>query len=478
MKLFNKRAYFASEILALVRALERSVNDFFQHVRQLAETTMGPLTSTHATSWERDGDGMLRPGGSGTSAIKMARVPSENELQDGLDDFYTREEEKERRALSPLQHLPPQSPSPRPRGGSGRSSRYSAAEYVDQVVREGHTGGTVADDTDVGMAAFSSNTSSDPPGSIPWLRIRAQEGDVDGMYWLGVRLVRQRWEVAPRGQPHEGHTWLQRASARGHLDATVDLAYMYDQEIRRPEEATWRYLVGVSGGHPIAMHNLGVMLLLGTAVGLRERTSRSSAANPGGSEGLGRALIEAAAEYGGWPKDPIPTTTPRPGPGFAHSPDGRTTLGACPPRPPLQPVPLPVAYALAVQLSHGDGHRPFRANHPATQSAYWYRVAATHGHGPASMWCAQAAFDAGDEDGGWEWLGKAAAAGHGEAWTVLALLLPQYPERYALDVAQAEEVLEALRERCVSGGDVLQGLREGVLAAVAERSEPMATLTA
>ena len=61
---------------------------------------------------------------------------------------------------------------------------------------------------------------------------------------------------------------------------------------------------------------------------------------------------------------------------------------------------------------------------------------------------------------------------------MLALLLPQYPERYALDVAQAEEVLEALRERCVSGGDVLQGLREGVLAAVAERSEPMATLTA
>jgi uncharacterized protein len=96
-----------------------------------------------------------------------------------------------------------------------------------------------------------------------WLRAAARAGDPEAQASLGALLIDGGCGTGERAMG-EGLAWLERASAQGHSDAAALLGDLYLSGILAPPDAPRalrHYRRAAEGGHVLAQHRLGILLV-------------------------------------------------------------------------------------------------------------------------------------------------------------------------------------------------------------------------
>ena len=87
-----------------------------------------------------------------------------------------------------------------------------------------------------GLAAIGTPVNAQDDGAFANLRARAEAGDSEAQYSLGIHL--QSGHVVPQDLT-AAETWLLRAAETGHLDAQFALGLLYDKASEHAEAVAW-----------------------------------------------------------------------------------------------------------------------------------------------------------------------------------------------------------------------------------------------
>lgn len=123
------------------------------------------------------------------------------------------------------------------------------------------------------------------------LRRSAMAGDAEAQATLGAILLEGRCGVSESGR-RDGMDWLARASAQGHADAAALLGdlLMSGPSAERAEALT-HYRRAAEGGHIVAQHRLGILLVAAGNRDAREEGLYWLGAASSGGDGMAAVAV-------------------------------------------------------------------------------------------------------------------------------------------------------------------------------------------
>jgi hypothetical protein len=137
--------------------------------------------------------------------------------------------------------------------------------------------------------------SAQTPTDIAALRVKADAGDADAQYNLGV------WYRFGLGVPQDsaqGAAWIRKSAEQGHIGAQFNLGLIYFDGQGVPQDyvqaASW-YLKSAEQGNPGAQFNLGLMYSLGQGVPTDEVEAHQWL-----NLAASRASVEEVTQYTGY----------------------------------------------------------------------------------------------------------------------------------------------------------------------------------
>jgi len=119
-----------------------------------------------------------------------------------------------------------------------------------------------------GIPVDAGQNWSNESAEVAKLRARAERGEVEAQYQLGLALVRStnvKMDLA------QGLAWIRKAAEQGYADAQCELGVMYyrGQGVPRDDaQALAWFRKAADQGYPLALHNLCLMFFEGRGVPL------------------------------------------------------------------------------------------------------------------------------------------------------------------------------------------------------------------